>query len=172
MVDRNRVLIVGESAGGNLAMLAGYAAGTDAIPSSCPAAGAPLVPLGVVAISPTADLEGIWRDATIFDFGGTQFPETYIGGTPDEFPERYETAGPFRLLRADLPPTLYVAGENDQWIHIERQRATVDRIRAAGAQVELVVVPYVWHGFDGEPNSFGAQLLEHLVPQFLFSLPA
>jgi acetyl esterase/lipase len=170
-VDRDRVVIVGESAGGNLAMLGGYAAGTGVIPSSCPELGDPVVPLGVVAIAPTADLEGIWRDATIYDFAGTRFPETYMGGTPDDFPDRYAAAAPFRLLRADLPPTLFVAAENDQFIHIERQRDTANRIRAAGATVNLIVVPYVWHGFDGEPNSFGAQLVEHLVPRFVASLP-
>ena len=171
MVDQSRVLIVGESAGGNLAMVAGYAAGTDAIASSCPEAGAPIVPFGVVATAPTADLEGIWQDRTIFDYAGTQFPEAYIGGTPAQFPDRYRASEPFRLLRADLPPTLLVVAENDQFIRLDRQRSTYDRIRASGARIEMIIAPFMGHGFDGMPNSYGAQLVEQLVPQFLLSLP-
>lgn len=167
MVDQARVIVAGESAGGSLAMLAGYSAGTDLLASSCPEVGLPLVPAGVFAIAPTADLQGIWQDATITDFGGTRFPESYIGGPPSQFPDRYEAAEPFRLLRPDLPPTVILAGETDRFVLIERSMALADRIRAAGAQVELLVAPFAGHGFDGEPNSFGAQLSESLVRDFV-----
>jgi acetyl esterase/lipase len=167
MVDTRRVVVAGESAGGSLALLAGYAAGTDHLESSCPDVGQAIVPAGVLAIAPTADLEGIWQDATIRDFGGTRFPESYVGGPPSQFPDRYLAAEPFRLLRADLPPTLILAGESDRFVLIERSKALADRIAAAGADVELLVAPFAGHGFDGEPNSFGAQLTEALVGDFV-----
>ena len=170
MVDQHRVVVVGESAGGSLAMLAAYAAGTDQLASSCPEVGLPIVPAGVFVVAPTADLEGIWHDGTISDYGGTRFPEAYIGGPPAQFPDRYEAAEPFRLLRADLPPTEILAGESDRFVLIERSRALADRIRAAGADVELLVAPFAGHGFDGEPNSFGAQLSESLVRDFLLGI--
>jgi acetyl esterase/lipase len=166
-VDPARVVIVGESAGGSLAMVAGYAAGTNQLASSCPEVGPPVVPAGVFAIAPAADLEGIWQDASIHDFSGGRFPEGYIGGTPDQFPDRYAAAEPFRLLRPDLPPTVILTGESDHFVRLERSISVADRIRAAGAQVELLVAPFAGHGFDGEPNSFGAQLSERLVPDFV-----
>jgi acetyl esterase/lipase len=171
MVDLTRVVVAGESAGGSLAMLAGYAAGTDAIPSSCPEVGPPVIPAGVFVTAPTADLEGIWHDATIHDLNGKLFPYSYIGGPPDQYPERYAAAEPFRLLRAALPPTVILAGETDKLVHIERSIALADRIRAAGAKVELLVAPFASHGFDGEPNSFGAQLSESLVRAFVLGIP-
>ena len=167
LVDPRRVVIVGESAGGSLALLAGYAAGTDMLASSCPDKGTPIVPAGVLAIAPAADLTGIWNDATIRDFEGDLFPEEYIGGPPTEFPDRYEAAEPFRLLRAGLPPTLIVAAENDRMVRLGRVTGIVDRIRAAGSACELLVAPFVGHGFDGEPNSFGEQLTEWIVPAFV-----
>jgi acetyl esterase/lipase len=166
-VDPARVVLVGESAGGSLALVAGYAAGTTAIASSCPELGTPIVPAGVFAIAPTADLEGIWNDATIFDFDGGRFPEAYIGGPPSQFPDRYAAAEPFRLLRADLPPTLILGGEIDRLVHPDRLTSLADRVRAAGAKVQLLIAPFAGHGFDGEPNSFGDQLVEILVPDFV-----
>ena len=166
-VDPRRVVIVGESAGGSLAMVAGYAAGTDTIASSCPDVGPPVVPVGVFVIAPTADLEGIWQDASIRDFSGNRFPEGYIGGTPAQFPDRYEAAAPFRLLRPDLPPTVILQGETDHFVLLDRSVSLADRIRATGAQVELLVAPFAGHGFDGEPNSFGDQLSETLVRDFV-----
>ena len=168
MVDPSRVVLAGESAGGSLAMLAGYAAGTGELTSSCPGVGSPVIPAGVFVTCPTADLEGIWRDATIHDLSGMVFPESYIGGTPDQYPDRYAAAEPFRLLRPNLPPTLILAGETDKFVHTERTLAVTDRIRAAGAQVELLIAPFAGHGFDGEPNSFGDQLSETLVRDFVF----
>jgi acetyl esterase/lipase len=170
MVDPGRVVVVGESSGGSLALVAGYAAGTDAVASSCPDAGAPIVPAGVVAIAPTADLEGIWRDATISDVNGSRFPEAYIGGSPDQYPERYAAAEPFRLLRADLPPTLILGGEIDRLVRVQRLVSFAERIRAAGSTVDLLVAPFAGHGFDGEPASFGDQLVETLVPGFVLDV--
>jgi acetyl esterase/lipase len=167
MVDPRRVVIVGESAGGSLALVAGYAAGTTAIASSCPELGPPVVPAGILAIAPTADLEGIWQDATIADLSGSRFPEAYIGGSPVQFPQRYSAAEPFRLLRPELPRTLILAGEIDRLVRVDRLISFAGQIRAAGASVELLVAPFAGHGFDGEPNSFGDQLVETLVPAFV-----
>jgi acetyl esterase/lipase len=167
LIDPRRVVVVGESAGGSLALVAGYAAGTDAIPSSCPDKGTPIVPAGVVAIAPAADLTGIWTDATIRDFEGDLFPEEYVGGPPSELPDRYAAAEPFRLLRAGLPPTLIIAAENDRMVRLPRITSLVDKIRAAGSACELLVAPFVGHGFDGEPNSFGEQLTEWIVPAYV-----
>jgi acetyl esterase/lipase len=167
VVDPRRVVIAGESAGGSLALVAGYAAGSNAIASSCPDVGAPIVPAGILAVAPTADLVGIWQDATIHDYSGSRFPEAYIGGSPDQVPERYEAAEPYRLLRPGLPRTMIVAGEIDRLVHLDRLTSLADRIRAAGVRVDLLVAPFAGHGFDGEPNSFGAQLVQTLVPNFV-----
>lgn len=163
-IDVGRVAAMGESAGGSLALLAGYGAGTDALPSSC--GGDPLRPAAVIAISPAADLEGIWADGTL-QIQGRRFPEAYVGGPPAEFPERYEAATPFRLARPDAPPTLIVTGGIDHLVRPARVIGLAERLTSAGVDVRLVVVPYADHGFDGEANGLGAQVLEVIVPAFL-----
>jgi hypothetical protein len=45
--------------------------------------------------------------------------------------------------------------------------AVAERLTTAGVDVRLVVVPYADHGFDGQSNGVGAQLMEAIVPAFL-----
>ena len=163
-IDPSKIVIVGESAGGNLALLAAYSAGTGNVPSSC--GGLPAPPAAVVAVSPTADLKGMWQDASL-SLDGVTFPEAYIGGTPAQFPDRYDRASPMWLIRKDVPPTLILAGSIDHLVHLERTTIVADQLNAAGADWNLVVVPFADHGFDGPPNAFGQQLEDQLLPAFI-----
>lgn len=163
-IDPQRVVIVGQSAGGNLALMAGYAAHDRALEPSCP--GNPIVPAAVIAISPTADLAATWGNDLLAD-DGHRLPETYLGGTPAQFPDRYRRASPFWLLGPDDPPTLLFAGGIDPVVHVDQVRALADAIGATGAKVSLVVVPFADHGFDGPPDSFGEQLEETVMPAFI-----
>jgi len=162
--DPHRVVIVGESAGGNLALLAAWAAGEDRFSPSCQVTAAP--PAAVIAISPTVDLAGIWADGTLMQ-DGRRFPEDYIGGPPSEFPERYTAASPVSLVRTIGPSTLVVLAANDSLVRTNRSTPIVDALVGVDARVKVVTVPFADHGFDGDPNGFGEQLEEKLFLQFI-----
>lgn len=167
-VDPARIVVMGDSAGGNLAIVAGYAPGqgveVSVLTPSCDVDPEP--PAGVVAMYPVADLAATWHDLRA-QGGAAPFPEVYVGGTPDELPDRYAAASVQRLIRPGLPPTLIYTGTQDQLILIERVREVADHLRAAGVDVELVEVPFTDHAFDGFANGFGAQLEEALFLEFL-----
>jgi acetyl esterase len=163
-IDPTRVVVMGDSAGGNLALMAGYAAGTNQLTSSC--GGAPPRPAAVVAIAPAADLVGIWADDTL-SAAGVRFPEAYIGGPPPEFPDRYRVASPFSLIQPGLPPTLVITGDIDHLVRLGRVTELTYRLHFAGDDCTLVVVPYADHGFDGAANGYGAQIEESILPKFI-----
>lgn len=166
-VDPNRIVVMGDSAGGNLALIAAYEPGDGAggrLTPSCDVV--PTAPAGVIAVYPTADLAATWADVRELS-DETPFPEIYTGGTPSQFPDRYDEASVQHLIRSGLPPTLLITGTNDLLVRVERMRELTTRLRAAGSAVELVEVPFADHAFDGPPNGFGMQLEETLLPSFL-----
>ena len=120
-VDLDRVVLLGHSAGGQLAL---WAAARD---------GAALVrPRAVVAQAPVADLE---RGPRLIAPGG--LVNDLLGGSPREVPERYALANPIR--RVPLPvPALLVHGPEDRTVSVGHSREYAAAARAAGASVELV----------------------------------
>jgi acetyl esterase/lipase len=159
------VVVIGDSAGGNLALMAGYGAGR-LLTSSCNENPSP--PAGVIAIEPVADLAAIWADHSVpGDPVGGPFPESYIGGPPSQFPDRYDQASPMRLMDMDLTPTLLIAAENDHLVLPARTSQLAQRINVAGIQCSLVVVPYAEHGVAAGPDDFGEQLEEGIVPAWI-----
>ncbi len=114
----DRVVTIGHSAGGHLALWAAavHGAVTDA------------VSLAGVTDLRDASARGLSSDAT----GG------FMGGSPEEVPERYAEASPMALLPIGVP-MLLVHGDRDENVPIDLSVAFAEAARAAGDEVELVV---------------------------------
>jgi acetyl esterase/lipase len=166
-VDRTRLVVMGDSAGGNLALLAAYRQPPGDFASSC--GGDAAMPIGVVAVAPTADLAGIWADATIWT-DGLRFPEAFVGGPPGQFPDRYRAASPVDRIREGLPPTLLITGAIDRLVRPARTRELAVAVARAGGSCSLLVVPLADHGFDGAADGYGSQIEETILPRFVRSL--
>lgn len=122
-VDLARLLLVGHSAGGHLALWAA---------SLGPAA-------LVVSLAGVSDLE----EAAELGLGDRAAQEL-LGGTPAEVPERYATASPARLfpLRA---PLLLVHGDADDQVPVSTARRFAALAAVAGSPCELLELPGVDH---------------------------
>jgi dipeptidyl aminopeptidase/acylaminoacyl peptidase len=134
-LDRDRVVAIGHSAGGQLAVWA--AARPD-----------PRVPLtGAVSQAGALDLHELSRLGT-----SDGVAHLFLGGTPEEVPHRYEHASPIRRLPIGVP-LLLVHGERDADVPVHISREFAAAAVAAGDECELVVVEDESHYEHLEPGS-------------------
>lgn len=169
--DAERLALVGDSAGGHLALALTYRQALGTLPDY-PASCGGQVP-GVDAVLteyPIADPAGFHDnpDLVMGPFVAER-AQRYTGGTPAQVPARYEAIDPVALLgqvadaglAADLPPTLIVAGEQDHVVPVAGAVALDARLTEAGAPHETHIVPYTDHVFDLNPGSAVSQLWRH-----------
>ncbi len=95
---------------------------------------------------------------------------TFLGGAPDEVPDRYREATPQSWLDRPVPPTLLVHGEADQIVRPNQSVRLASALRSAGQRVGLLLVPWAGHGFDAVPGGFRAGLINASVERFLASV--
>ncbi|SFQ59272.1 Acetyl esterase/lipase [Amycolatopsis arida] len=164
-VDSGRIAVGGGSAGGSLALNTAYALAAGEQDSSC--GGTPPVPAAVVGVYPAADLTGILRDDDDPDGYQYQVSQRYLGGSPEEYPERYREASAITRIRPGLMPTLLVTGAADHLVRLPRVTAIADRLRAAGVPHRTVVVPFGEHGFDYAYGGVGGQIARQVLGRFL-----
>ena len=162
----DRMLIAGQSAGGGLAMQVGYGLGDGTVTSSC--GGTVPQPAAIFALYPPDDLAMAWNLKTgIGPVSGRVYNTEYIGGSPEQFPERYRAVSPIFHVRPGLPPTLIAAGVHDHLVPFGGHVEMVEKLDAAGVANELVSVPYGDHAYDFAWGSLGGQITRHALADFL-----
>ncbi len=141
-LDLTRVVVVGHSAGGQLALwLAArskVAAGSDLYVAD------PLPVAGVVALAGIADL----RTYALGSGSCNAVVPSLMGGLARSVGERYDEASPLELVPLGVPVRL-VHGADDAIVPLEQGRRFVDAERRAQAKsdVALDVIPRAGH-FD------------------------
>jgi acetyl esterase/lipase len=163
-VDPERISIMGHSAGGNLAMLAAYSAGNPDLPPSCHA---PVVPVRcVINLYGPADLIELYKSGGSLDYIRGCLDQ-YIGGTPDDYADRYRLVSPQAHVGAATPPTITLTGSSDRVIPVEQALLLDDALAQAGVTHELAVLPVTDHGFDANWGGFGTQIARAKITNFL-----
>ena len=137
-LDAGRVFLWGDSAGGHLALLA-------ALTGSKVQA--------VVAWFPVTDLAGMPSD--VADAGGSpdagpDSREAQLLGAPARsLPDLARQASPLTYASAGAPPILLMHGDADDMVPAAQSARLADALRAAGATVELDLVPGATHLWKG-----------------------
>ena len=138
-LDLGRVVAVGHSAGGHLAL---WLAGRSRLPDADPRRGKdPLRLRGVVGLAPIPDLARAGGDQVC----GDSVP-LLLGGLPDARPDRYAAASPSALLPLGVPQQL-VHGREDRIVPIAMSERYVAMAREKGDTAGLVAIDGAGH-FD------------------------
>lgn len=133
-LDLARVVAIGHSAGGHLAL---WAAARPGLPAAGPGAGPQVRVRAVAALAAASNLVAT---RSLVDPGGAV--HDLMGYTPEEAPDdRFELANPIRRLPLGVP-VLLVHGVDDRTVSVKRSREFAAAAAAAGdADVVLREVP-------------------------------
>lgn len=136
-LDLKRVVTLGHSAGGHLAL---WLAGRGRLKPGQPLyVEKPLELRGAVSLAGVVDLE---RAAALRL--GDGIVESFLGGTPEQVPERYALASPAVLLPLGVKQVL-VHGVEDTTVPISLSTGYHARASALGDSVQLVSLPGAEH---------------------------
>lgn len=137
-VDKKRVALTGESAGGHIVALIGARDGHK------------LQLAAVIPFYPPTDLEAMvaGRDKT---GGAVTALGAFIGFTePDAVAlKRLREASPVTYVQKGMPPFLIVHGTKDPVVNFLQGRDMCDKIRQAGSSCEMFPVDGAPHGVNG-----------------------
>lgn len=132
-LDLKRVVAVGHSAGGQLAL---WLAKQNAI-ALC----------GVAPLAPVADLRRAWELKL-----SNNAVAALLGGSPQEVPERYRAASPVELVPLGVPQRV-LHGAMDDVVPIELSRRYVAAAKKAGDDSKLIEVAGAGHFELIDPRS-------------------
>jgi acetyl esterase/lipase len=128
-LDLGRVTAVGHSAGGQLAL---WSATRD---------------------EPLAPVTRVVAQAAVCNVAAAGEPAwEFLGGTPEQVPDRYDRADPMRFAPIGVP-TLLVHGADDETVPLRRSREYAETARAAGDDVELIEPVPGGHRVHIDPRS-------------------
>jgi acetyl esterase/lipase len=161
-VDPEKIVLGGGSAGGHIALLAGY---TPGLPELTPEDinGADLSVCGLLTYYPPTDLESGSENYNVerkppVPVGTIPDPneqwlyagrlDILLGGYPEEVPEMYQLASPITHVNPHSPPTLSLRGDRDSLNPLEGNEQLYAKLVESGVPAIDVVLPWTEHGFD------------------------
>jgi acetyl esterase/lipase len=159
-VEGDGVVLIGRSAGAQLALLAAYTADVNAV-------------RGAVSIYGLADLQFAHDhpgNPRVYD--GIGVLERYLGGPPSSVPGAYREASPYGLVGPSTPPTLLIHGRKDEIVWVEQSRRLDARLAEASRPRLLLELPWATHGCDFTLAGPCGQLTTYAVERFIAAVTA
>ncbi|MEO5588423.1 MAG: alpha/beta hydrolase [Gemmatimonadaceae bacterium] len=157
-VDPNMIVLVGRSAGGQMALQSAYRNNDPAI-------------RGVVSLyGPTDQLWG-WNHPTnprVYDTPTTL--RDFLHGTPAEVPQAYFESSALNFVGPSTVPTLLIHGGADPLVSLVQSQRLDSALAAAGRPHLLVELPWATHACDYVFNGPCAQVATYAIERFLASV--
>lgn len=154
-LDKTRMVLLGRSAGGQLALQVAYTVREPGI-------------RGVIAFYAPADLFYAYAhpgNPAVIDTWGIL--ESYLGGSPAAVCDTYAAASPIRFVNASSPPTLLIHGVRDELVSIRQSERLDSRLAQTGVPHFLLKLPWATHVGDINFNGPSGQISTFVVERFL-----
>lgn len=167
-IDPTKIVLLGRSAGAELALIAGYTRNDPAI-------------RGIVDLYGPTDQKWGWEnpaDPRVYKSGETL--RAFLNGAPADVPEAYRTSSPINFVRPGVPPTLMIHGRLDPLVSV-RQSARLDSalrsVYLPGPLVSspadsrypnlFIELPWGTHGCDYVFNGPCGQISTYAIERFV-----
>jgi acetyl esterase/lipase len=153
--DLDRVAAIGRSAGSQLAMLAAY--------------NNPPFPIRAVIgyYGPVNLTKGYEQVPTPDPIESRATLRTFLGGTPQQFPELYRQASPINAIKPNLPASLLIYGGKDHIVEAKYGKELAEQLRSQGNRAIFIEIPWADHAFDAVFSGTSNQLALYYTERFL-----
>jgi acetyl esterase len=163
-VDPERIILMGRSAGGQLALLTAYREGRAASTPGCVTRNVQDTAVAaVVAFYSPTDLS---RLSSMGYLGGM---DRFLGGPLGTVPGRYRDLSPVSHVDPNDPPAFLVYGGDDQIVPPGQSELLGEQLQEAGVPHRLVKLPWANHTFDFLWGGWGSQITRFALAEFLSS---
>jgi acetyl esterase/lipase len=154
-IDTNKFVLLGRSAGAQIALLAAYTLHDKRIK-------------GVIDYYGPSDM--VWgysipSNPLIMD--SRKVMGDYVGGTFKQVPDKYYACSPLEFVDDQAIPTLMIHGTNDVLVSPEHSRRLNLKLQQHDIPHYWLQLPWATHGFDFNLNGPGGQLATYAVETFL-----
>jgi acetyl esterase/lipase len=157
-IDSNAFVLMGRSAGAQIALLAAY---------TLPEPGLK----GVIDFYGPADM--VWGysfPANPLIMDSRKVMSAYLGGPYDAVPQHYLNSSPIAFVTHNSVPTLMIHGQQDVLVAYGHSTRLNKKLADSGVRHYLLSLPWATHGFDYTLNGPGGQLSTYAVERFLREL--
>ena len=146
-----RFYMVGDSAGGNLALNLAYKINSG-VYASYPNVDA------VSVIYPVTSIRDFYESSNFLTASESRnMAVSYMGSIPKKEAGRYEEHNPANYIDSATPPTLVVHGTSDASVSINSSYTFIEKLEQKGVDCELIRVPFASHASDTSATNFMGQ---------------
>jgi acetyl esterase/lipase len=157
-IDPTRLVLMGRSAGAQIASAVGYGENDPAI-------------RGVIGLYGVYDMEFVWSISRTDDvLNSVNLMNQYLGGAPTALNQvAYDSASAQGMVRGpdSTPPTLLMHGTIDTLCWVKHSQRLAARLSEAEVPHVMVELPWAVHAFDYTLNGPSGQLTTYAVKAFL-----
>jgi acetyl esterase/lipase len=171
-IDASRLILMGRSSGGQIALVAAYSQNSEVFVPSCKVTDTTVS--AVVAYYPPVSLDVGYKPPEAETLYSRLFPslsngavESYLGGSPSSIPATYRLAAPVNWVDNSTPPTLIIHGKRDHFIPYQNSQLLANALAEKNRPYAIVQIPWADHGFNANVVGISNQRIQSYVDRFL-----